>query len=455
MFELAKGVSRSRDWRSAAIVSLALLVLPATSALAQRAAELNAGNQQGSAAAPGETKVVPTIRTNIYDRLNEAQVCMDEGDNQCALEVLDRLESLRDLNNYEIAQLWNFRAFIYFDLDDLAGAIRAYETILGLPFEDIPDGVIQSSMRNLATLYLQDENYEKGLETYQRWMDLPTVTPNSSDWYLLATIYYQMERYADGIPAIEEAIALANANGSIGEESWFQLLYVFYFQLEQTDKVIETLTFMVENWTKRDWVIALAGQMSGQDREDETLALYEAAYEAGWLTRSTELVQLANLYLNARSPYKAAILLDDGLADGSIDSSQVNWRLLAQAWQLAAEHERAIPAFQRASELSDDGDMDRMLSQSYARLAQWDNCADAARAALEKGGLDRTDLVQMQLGQCLMNQKRFQESLVVFQEVARDDRQAQTARRWVTFIQEQIRREATNQEALRSLQEGI
>ena len=454
MLELATGARRTMHWRGVAIASLALLMLPATSVLAQRAAELN--EPQGRApAASGETKVVPTIRTNIYDRLNEAQVCMDEGDMDCALQVLDRLESLRDLNNYEIAQMWNFRAFVYFDLDDIDGAVRAYEEILALPFEDIPDGVIQSSMRNLATLYLQAEDYEKGLEAYMRWMDLPTVTPNAGDWYLLATIYYQMERYADGIQPIQEAIALANANGSIGEEGWYQLLYVFYFQLEQTDKVIETLTFMVENWTKRDWVIALAGQMSGQERDNETLALYEGAYEEGWLTRSTELVQLANLYLNARAPYKAAVLLEDGLNGGTIDSTQVNWRLLAQAWQLASEHERAIPAFQKAAELSDDGDMDRMLSQSYARLARWDDCADSARTAIERGGLDRTDLVQMQLGQCLMNQKRYQESLVVFQEVARDDRQAQTARRWVSFVEEQIRRQRTNEEALRSLREGI
>lgn len=426
---------------------LALLAFSAPAAAQRVAAQQNEGQEQ-----PQEAKIVPTIRTQIYDRLNEAQICMDEEDYECAAQVLDRLANQRDLNNYEVAQLWNFRAFLYFDLDNTEGAIQAYETILNLPFEDMPDGLIQGTMRNLATLYVQEERYQQGLDTFQRWMDLPTVVPSPDDYYLLATIYYQMERYADGVPAIQQAIQLANNAGEIGDEPWYQLLYVFYFQLEQTDKVIETLTFMAENWTKRDWVLALAQQLSAQERDNDTLALYEAAYEAGWLVRGTEWVQLANLYLNAGSPYKAAVLLEKGLNDGTVESTQSNWRTLAQAWQLAGEHDKALPALERASSLANDGDVDRLLAQSFARLARWQDCADASRKALDRGGLDRTDYTYMQLGQCLMQMKSYSEAREAFTQAARDDRMATDARRWITFVDDLIRRDRTNAELLAQLQ---
>ncbi|MGD8340600.1 MAG: hypothetical protein PVH89_07430, partial [Gammaproteobacteria bacterium] len=247
-------------------------------------------------------------------------------------------------------------------------------------------------------------------------------------------------------------IQLANEAGEIGDEAWWQLLYVFNFQLENTDEVIRILRFMVENWTKRDWVMALAGQLSGQEREDETLALFEAAYEVGWLTRGTELVQLANLYLNARAPYKAAALLQDGLDDGTIESTQSNWRLLAQAWQLAADHERAVPALERASSLSEDGEIDRLLAQSLARLARWEDCAEAARSALDRGGLDRDDYVYLQLGQCLVNQRKFAEARTAFEGAARDDRSERDAQRWIAFVETEIARDRANREALASLQ---
>jgi tetratricopeptide (TPR) repeat protein len=432
--------------------SLFLLAIFALPVAAQRAGNSPSDQQQGAAAAPGTSKVIPTIRTVVYDRLNEAQICMDEGDLPCALEVIERVQQMRDLNNYEMAQTYNFRAFLAFEEDDFPAAVRAYEQILSVPFEDMPDGLIQSSMRNLATLYIQLEDYEQGLTTYLQWMDLPFTTPTADDYYLLASIHYQMDSYADGIAPLEMAIQLANEAGEIGDENWYQLLYVFNFQLEDTDEVIRLLTFMVENWTKRDWVLALAGQMSSLGREEETLALFEAAYEAGWLTRGTELVQLANLYLNARTPYKAAAILDRGLSDGTIESTQSNWRTLAQAWQLSAEHERAVPALERASDLSDDGEIDRLLAQSLARLARWEDCADAARSSLDRGGLDREDYVYLQLGQCLVNMKQFSEARTAFQGAARDDRSERDALRWIQFVDTEIQRDRANREALASLQ---
>lgn len=434
--------------RLGAFFALAAFCLPAAAQRIEAQQEDQQGPQQQG---PQSTKVIPTISTPVYDRLNEAQVCMDEGDLECAEEELDRLEAVRNLNNYEIAQLWNFRAFLAFERDDVATAMRAYETILALPHADMPDGLIQASMRNLATLYVQEGDYEEGLQTFMDWMNLPTVTPTGSDYYLLATIYYQMDRYADGIPALEQAIALANANGSIGEESWYQMLYVFQFQLEQIDNVIETLSFMVENWTRREHVVALAGQLSGQGRDDETLALYEAAYEAGWLTRGTDLVQLANLLLNGEAPYKAAVLLDEGLNDGTIESTPTNWRLLAQSYQLAMEHEAALPALQRASTLAEDGEIDRLLAQSYQRLGRWEECADAARSALDRGGLDREDYVYMQLGNCLLNQKEYQAARTAFQQAAEDERLTDDARRWIAYVDDRIQRDRTNAELIASL----
>jgi tetratricopeptide (TPR) repeat protein len=431
------------------VLLLGLFSLPAA---AQRAGASNEP-QQGSAAAPGETKVIPTIRTIVYDQLSKAQVCMDEEDLECAQDELDTLSRRRDLNNYEIAQLWNFRAFLFFDLENFDAAVEAYETILALPFEDMPDGMIQGSMRNLATLYLQLERFQEGLDTYMRWMELPGVEPSPTDYYQLAMIYYQMERFADGIVPLQQAIQLANERGSIGEENWYQMLYVFYFQLEQTDKVIETLTFMVENWTKSQWVLSLAGQMSSQERENETLILYEAAYDAGWLKRGSEWVQLANLYLNGQAPYKAATLLDQGLQDGTIESNESNWRLLAQALQLAQEHDDAIPAFERASELADDGEIDRLLVQSLIRLSRWEDCVVAARRSLTRE-LERPDLVNMYLGQCLMSLKRYEEAQNAFAAARRDERSERDAARFLEYLSNQIARDRSNAEALASLRQN-
>ncbi|MDX1561829.1 MAG: hypothetical protein R3305_02840 [Gammaproteobacteria bacterium] len=432
---------------------LCALLLVASTASAQRA-----GNQGDDAEAQGqgEARITPTIRTQIYDRLAEAQVCAEADDPECAIEILNQVLSRnRDLNTYETAQVHNIFAYVYFDVDRFDDAISSYETILSLPREDLPDGIIQSTMRNLATLYLQVDRLRDGLDLFLQWMDLPTTTPSSQDYYILATVYYQLEEFEQGIPAIEQAIALARERGEFGDEAWFQLLYVFYFELGNVPKVIETLTILVENFTKRDHMVALAGQYSQRDQpgdQERTLTLFDAAYEQGWLERGSDLVTLANMHLQAGAPFRAAKIIEAGLEEGAIEENERNYNLLAQAWQLAKEDELAIPALITASRLSDSGQIDSQLAQSYMVLARWEDCVEAARAGLERGGVSRPDYTNIMLGRCLVNLKRYDEALEAFRTAARDERSTRDANLFIRFVQEAQASDRANREALASIE---
>jgi len=138
---------------------------------------------------------------------------------------------------------------------------------------------------------------------------------------------------------------------------------------------------------------------------------------------------------------KSARILQAGLDSGLIESTQANWRLLAQAWQLAQEDENALPAYTRASSLADDGELDMRLAQSYANLARWEECAESSRTALSRGGISRTDQVNMLLGNCLVEMRSYAQALEAFRAAARDERSRTAANQWVSFVQGEQRRE--------------
>jgi tetratricopeptide (TPR) repeat protein len=348
-----------------------------------------AASAQESSPDPDErrNRVTPTIRTHIYDRMLEAETCLGEGDSDCALSLLDQLSALRDLNTFEIANLHNFYAVVWYERDDFAAAATSYEKVLALPPAELTDGLIQAAMKNLSSTYWNLERPHDALELLDRWMALPTVTPLPRDWHLKATMHYQVEEYPQGIEALQAAIALAADQGEIGEEAWYQLLAAMYDELEQTERVIETLTILVENWTHLDNLLQLAGQLSLADRDDDTLALFEAAYEVGWLTSSNHLTTLASLYLQAEIPYQAAVVLEQGLGNGRIEPAQRNWDMLGQAWQRAGHHEQAVPVLEQASMLAEGGNVDVRLAQSYARLGRYAECIEVSRRGLERGGI--------------------------------------------------------------------
>ena len=209
---------------------------------------------------------------------------------------------------------------------------------------------------------------------------------------------------------------------------------------------------LAENWPKKQWIVQLAGMYGEQGDSDKQLALYEAAYEAGWLTGGQEIVNLAQMLLQADVPYKAAVLLQTGLDKGTIDSTETNWRLLSQAWQLADEDQKAIPALKKASTLAKNGELDFRLAQSYTNLAQWEECVDSVNAGLKRGGLEHTDQAYLLLGNCLTELKNYDDAREAFQTAARDtkdDRAKKSAEQWLQYIENEQDRERQLREARR------
>jgi tetratricopeptide (TPR) repeat protein len=402
-------------------------------------------------------RAAPTIRLQVGDRLNEAQTCVEEEDFDCALEALGNTQRIRDLSVFEQASVARAYASVYYELENYPEAIKSYETIVNLPAEELTPAILQTSMRNLSTLYLQVEppRPREALDMFTRWMELPGVTPTPRDWYLKAVIAYQLQDYQEGVTALNRAIDLAAESNLLGDEPWYELLFVFYYELEDTDNAINTLEILVEYWPDDNHMRQLAGQFSERGEsgdEAKTLALWEAAYDQGWLEASNHLVSLANLHMNAGAPYKAAQVLEKGFADGIVDSTSQNWRTLANAWRLAGNNDEAIPALNRASELAEDGNLDYERALSFAGLAQWDNCVDAARDAVDRGGLNREDQTYLLLGRCLVNLRRYDEARNAFRAAADDDRSREDANRFLTYVQSEVEREAEINRALRELE---
>ena len=404
------------------------------------------GSEQQSEAAQQETRKTPAMRERVYSRLSEAQACADEDDMPCARELLDRVRQMSNLNSYEIAQMWNFYAFIYFSQDNYREAIRAYENVLQQV--DLPLGLETTTIFTLTQLYFQEERFEDSLAMLERWFVL-TPTPSPDPYVLKAQIYYSLERFREGIEPVRTAIQVAMDQERELRENWYRLLNVFYYELEEYPNVIGVLTTMIEMWPKREYFIQLSAMYGQEGDEGRQLALFETAYEAGWLLRSSEIVNLSQLLLQADIPYKAAKILEKGLEDGIVESTESNWRVLAQAWQLAQEDEEAIPALSRAAGLADDGVLDIRLAQSHQNLAQWQNCVDAARSGMRKGDLRRLDQANMILGACLFELGEFDAARNAFGDAEKDSRSRTGARSWMRYVDAEEDRERQLEQALR------
>lgn len=377
----------------------------------------------------------PTMRLSLFEGLGEVQACIDEEDFACARERLDRLASTRGLTSYETAQIYRAYGALHIAEERYPDAIAAFENLLSQ--DDLPPALEQSTLYTIAQLYGQEEEYERALDALERWFAL-TESPSPESWAAKARFLYLLERHADAIAPARTALRLYDEQGRSADEGLYQVLQYSHIELDDFDSAIEVGKEIVERWPRKQHVVTLAALHGQAGDELVQLALYEAAFEAGWLTSSAELTSYAQLLLGAEIPHRAARVLEDGLDGGAIDSTPAGWQLLSQAWLLAREDERALPALARAAELADDGEIDLRLASAYATQYRWQECLDAADRALERG-LERPDEAHVQRGSCLVGLGRLDDSLQAFRTAARDERSRNVANRWLEFVQAEAR----------------
>ena len=223
------------------------------------------------------------------------------------------------------------------------------------------------------------------------------------------------EKYVE----IEDAIKSIEAdikNLAIGptKENWWLLLRAAYFELEQMDNVKTVLQRLVIEWSKKEYWTQLSAFYGQDKQEKEQMAAYQTAYHEGFLEKSSEFVQMAQLYLSVEAPYEAARILQKAIDEGKVDKEEKNWKLLAQAWFLAQYDKEAIVALREAAKLSDDGELDIRLARSLSNMANFKDCIEAAQTAIKKGDLKRLDESYITLGMCHFEEARYDDAKQAF-----------------------------------------
>ena len=408
---------------------LGLLAAPAFAQQEEDAAERESRSQK--------TKQAQAVSKEVYERIEKAQEMVDAKDYAGALRSLNSLYNPDKLTEYEQSNVLNYIGFVYYNMDDIANAMRTYEKMLAIP--SLEETLRKNTTYTLAQLYTMQEEYNKALTTLDKWFLLET-NPRPDAFILKAQNLYQVNRYADMIEPIENAMRVAEERETEIKEDWYVLLNFAYFQQEDYRKVRDIQKIMLVNWPKKRYWFSLAGAYTELGEDENLINAYAAAFDQRMLEKESELVTMAQLYMQREVPYKAAVLLEAEMESGRVSKSAKNYRLLSQAWQLSMEDQKAIPALTQAAQLSDDGELDVRLGNALLNTGQYAECVKAVETGLRKGGLKSPDNANISLGMCLYNQRKYTAAVKAFQEAAKTPRSRKIANQWMSVIRAEIER---------------
>lgn len=421
--------------KSVSIAALAggiALAAPQPADLAYAAAQA----QEDDGAPQRETRRTPAMRQNTFQKLEAAQLAQEEGNIEEAFEELEDLRDTRGLNSYETAMMWNFYAYLYYETEQYDQAITAYENVLAQP--DLPLGFEDSVRFSLAQLHFVEENYEESIRLLEEWFRF-AENPGTQAYIFLGQAYYALEQYENAIEPIQTAIDMSIANGQEPRENWYLLLRSIYYELKNFPMVREILETLVLKYDKADYWLQLASIYSELGMEDKQLAAMEVAYEKGFLTRSSHMVNLAQLFLYNSVPIKAAWVMEDGLEREIIEPTQDNYDLYSQALMSAKEYDEAEEPLSRAAQMSEDGDLYMRLAQVHVEQDDFDSAIAAVNNALEKGVEDEGQAYLL-LGMANFNMENLEDALGAFRQARRDDDLRQQANQWIDYLERERER---------------
>ena len=384
-----------------------------------------------------KTKQAQAVSKEVYERIQKAQEMVDAEDYPGALKTLKSLYNPDKLTEYEQANVLNYMGFVYYNTEDMRNAIATYGKLINIP--NLEEQMLKQTTYTMAQLLTVEERYEEALNTLNKWFVLET-NPAPEPFILKAQMHYHLNQYQAMVPTIEKAMDVARARNKPVKEDWYGLLNFAYFQQENYEKVRDIQKILLQNWPKARYWKSLAGAYTELGEDQKLIYAYDAAFTQGMLEKGTEFVTMAQLYLQAEVPYKAAKLLQEKMDGGIVEKNEKNYRLLSQSWMLAQEDSKAIPALKLAATLSGNGEVDARLANSYLNVGEYGDCVASARTAIRKGGLKSPDNIQISLGMCLYNLRRYADSKTAFREAAKVPRSQRTSGQWIRVIDAEIER---------------
>jgi tetratricopeptide (TPR) repeat protein len=388
-----------------------------------------------------ETRRTPALRNKVYEKLAEAQTFAEAKQYNEAEVILNEMistEGKRALNSYELANVYNLFAFLRYSTEDYKGALDNYRKVVAQP--DIPLAMEINTKKTIAQLFFVQEQWQQGVNALLEWFEL-SEKPDAGSYVLLSQGYYQLKDYDKALQNVVTAIDMYEAAGKLPKEQWYNLARFLYFDKGDTDNALATLTVLLKYYPKKQYWVQ-ASHLYGEKKEDaKQLAMMETAYEQGMLDKSTDLVTMAYLYLNAEVPFPAARVMEKGFKAELIEEKSKNYELAGSAWRQAQETQKSIPMMEKAASKSDDGELYTRLGNVYLDGDQFQQAVDAINKGLSKGGVKRPDQARLALGMAYFNLGDYTAARKVFRVAAKDDRSKKYANQWLKYIQSEQERQ--------------
>jgi tetratricopeptide (TPR) repeat protein len=340
-------------------------------------------SQKAEVRYPDATREEPKTKasTKMQGKLSKLFKAYEKENNDAeTLALAQDLLADPGANEYDKGMAAQLGAQAAYNLDDTATAKKLLQQVVEL--NSLDNNAHYQAMLMLAQLQLQDDEFVPGMAMLDRYL-AETKSTKPEDLIQKGQALYQMEKYAEAIPVLQQAIAATPEP----KDSWYSLLLASYAGADQPGEAVKIAEQLAaKNPADKKAQLNLVATYQQADQFDKAAAALEKMRAAGQMTEEKEYRQLYVTYANMDGKEKEVIsVVNEGLQKGILKPDYQTQLALAQAYYYSEQIAPAIEAWQKAAPLAPNGDTYLNLARVLWQEGRVPEAKVAARAALDKG----------------------------------------------------------------------
>ncbi len=301
-----------------------------------------------------------------------------------------------------------------------------------------PHAITQDNIQFLATLYftlgqgIEINGVQKAdpakLQTALTWIDKglrAAIHPRDVFYQLKIAALFQLNRMEEGYQFLESRL-----KAKPDSKSYWQQLAATYLQLaDAAEKKKDNQNYFT--YTVR------------------AILTMERAQKLGFLNTPKDNYQIVGMYFNINQFDRACELLDAGLRNGQIESTEQNWQLLAYSYQQLHKDKQAIQTLVDATKVfPKTGQLEYQIAQTYFGINDEKSAFEHIKACIAHGGTEKPQVAWLFYAYLGLDLKKYDEALKAAHEAEKYPEAEKEAKKMADAITAQMQDEANRKSAL-------
>jgi outer membrane protein assembly factor BamD (BamD/ComL family) len=328
-----------------------------------------------------------TVRPEVGKPLTEAQDLMKAKKFKEAVAKIREADNVADKTPFEDFMVEQMRLVAAYQAGDTPTAEKAFETVAASG--RMPAQQLLTFELAFAQQYYQQKNYAKAITWIQRYMK--DGGNDATMRTLLIQSYYFNKDFGSVVKEVNADIAAVEKAGRKPDENDLKLLASAYNEMKNEAGYTTVLEKLVQYYPNKNYWADLVSRIQrkpGFNQDRMALDSYRLMNSLGMLTTTGQIMEMAQLALQAGNPGEAQAIVDKGYAAGLLGQgaeAERHKRLKDLAAKNVAEDKKTLAQTeQQAVAGGNPGPMLR-VAEAYAGYGQYDKAISLTEQALTKG----------------------------------------------------------------------